>query len=225
MARIELDWDKSALGTAFVTYVIYRRPVGEDNWTMIGTAKPETNTRFNDYYAGQYVEYEYRVTVVKLVSGEPDVESPDSDIATARLESDVWMVVGQDRNPSHIFELPVQDENHSRPVQQEVFEPLGTNRKAVVRGFVLGHEGSLDLLWKEDEAAAAKEQLDYLVYYPGPHTLKDPFGNVYDVTFAGPDSHYLQGGHLQVTLTWIEVGKTSNPGLTPDEYLKQIGAQ
>jgi hypothetical protein len=225
LSRIELDWDKSSLGTNFVTYVIYRRLVGEDKWTMVGTAKPETNTRFDDYYAGQYTDYEYRVTVVKLVSGEPDVESPDSDIVTARLESDVWMIVGQDRAPNHIFELPVQSEDHTRPVQQEVFEPLGTNRKAVVRGFVLGHEGSMNILWREDESAEAKSKLDYIVYYPGPHTLKDPFGNVYDVTFAGPDSQYLPGGHLEVTLTWIEVGRTSNPGLTPDEYLKQIGAQ
>ena len=224
-SRIALSWDKTVLGSSFVTYVVYRRKISDTDWTMVGVRKPETNTSFNDWYAGQGQEYEYRVTVVKLLAGEPDLESPDSDIAVARLETDTWMVVGLDRAESHIFELPVSAETHTRPVQQEVFEPLGTNRKAVVRGFVLGHEGSLNLVWHEEDAPDSREKVEYLLYYPGPHILKDPFGNVYDVTFAGPDSSYLGGGGLEQVITWIEVGTTNNPGLTPDEYLAQIGAE
>lgn len=223
-SRISLDWDKSALGSAFVTYVIYRKDEYDSEWTMIGTRKPETNVEFSDYYAGQGVNYNYRVTVVKLISNEPDVESPDSDIVTASLSSDVWMVVGRDRSPEHIFELPVSDENHTRPVQQESFEPLGTNRKVVVRGFVLGHEGSLEVIWQNEETRVAREQVEYLLYYAGPHILKSPFGDVFDVTFGSPDFQFLGGGALTVTLNYIEVGATSNPGITPDEYLLTIGA-
>lgn len=224
-SSIYLNWDASTLGSAFVTYVIYRRRVGEDDWGMIGTAKPESNTQFTDYYAGQSVQYEYRVTVVKSVTNEPDIESPDSDIATAALDSDVWFVVGRDRADSHIFELPVVDESHSRPVQQEVFEPLGTNRKTVARGFVLGYEGSMDITWTPEEKFTAEAQVDYLLYDAGPHILKNPFGDVYEVTFGTPDGKYGPVGVQDMTLTWIEVGdNTHNPTLTPDEFLAQIGA-
>ncbi len=224
-SKITLDWDASSLAANFVTYVIYRRPIGESEWTMIGTKKPETNTIFVDWYAGQRRTYEYRVTVVKLIAGEPDLESPDSDIVTTILDADTWMVIGKDRATEHIFELPVDSENHNRPVQQESFEPIGSNRKAVVRGFVLGHEGTMDVLWTEEESFDARAQIEYLLYYAGPHILKNPFGDVYDVTFGSPDFQYNGGGSLSVTLTWIETGATNNPGLSPDEYLAQIGAE
>jgi hypothetical protein len=183
-------------------------------------------TAFSDWYSGQREVYEYRVTVVKKIADEPDLESPDSDIVQAQLSSDEWVVVGHDRAEEHTFGLPVMDAPHQRPVQQEVFEPLGSNRKAVIRGFVLGHEGSLECLWAAEEASLAKEQIEYLLYEPGPHILKSPFGDVWDVTFSSPDFNYAPVGHMPVTLEWIETGhSTSNPFLTPDDYLAQIGAE
>ena len=222
---IFLHWTPTSLATNFVTYVIYRRDIGDTDWTMIGTRKPETSGNFYDYYAGMGRQYEYRVTVVKKITDEPDIESPDSDIVTAQLVSDVWMVVGKDRAEEHIFELPVSEESHTRPVQQETFEPLGSNRKAIVRGFVLGHEGSITLTFDQSESREGREKIEYLMYYAGPHILKNPFGDVFDVTFAGPDYQYVGGGHLETTLTWVEVGATNNPGLSPDEFLAQIGAE
>jgi hypothetical protein len=225
-SKIYLEWDASSLGTNFVSYVIYRRNVGDTEWGMIGTRKPETLTAFSDWYSGQREVYEYRVTVVKKIADEPDLESPDSDIVQAQLSSDEWMVIGHDRAEEHTFGLPVMDAPHQRPVQQEVFEPLGSNRKAVIRGFVLGHEGSLECLWAAEEASLAKEQIEYLLQEPGPHILKSPFGDVWDVTFSSPDFNYAPVGHMPVTLEWIETGhSTSNPFLTPDDYLAQIGAE
>ncbi len=224
-SKIVLDWDASSLSTNFISYVIYRKLPSESDWTMIGTRKPETNVTYTDWYAGQRLDYHYRVTVVKKIADEPDLESPDSDIVTARLISDVWFVVGADRSEEHIFELPVSDESHNRPVQQEEFEPIGSNRKAVVRGFVLGHEGSVDVAYLDEETMDARHQIEYLLFYAGPHILKTPFGDVYDVTFGSPDYKYLGGGNMNATLTWIETGATNNPGLTPDQYLASIGAE
>ena len=224
LSRVRLDWDPSVLGVNFVTYVVYRRKVGESEWGVIGTVKPESRVVFNDYYAGQTTTYEYRVTVVKLIGGEPDLESPDSDIAQGRLESDVWYVIGADR--SHIFELPVSSETHTRPVQQEAFEPIGSNRKAVVRGFVLGHEGSLDVVWMHEEKPDYDENMAYLIYQAGPHILKNPFGDVYEATFGSQDGAYEVGGTHQMTLVWIETSqKTNNPLLDPAEFLASIGAE
>ena len=223
---IRLDWDTSNLGSNFLMYVIYRRLSGSDEWGYIGMRNIEGGIFFNDWYAGQQTNYEYRVTVVKKIADEPDVESPDSDIVQARLESDVWFVVGKDRSEAHTFELPVESETHTRPVQQEAFEPLGTNRKAVVRGFVLGSEGQLTVNWTFEEKIVSDEQINYIIYNAGPHILKNPFGDVYEVTFGTVDGQYSVGGLHNVTLVWIETGsKTNNPLLTPDEFLATIGAE
>ena len=71
-----------------------------------------------------------------------EIESADgpSNIASAEVGGDIWLFIGADKDPAHIMELPVSDEDHRRPVQQEAFETLGSDRKLVIRGFVLGHE-------------------------------------------------------------------------------------
>jgi hypothetical protein len=152
------------------------------------------------------------------------LESPDGDenIIPASLLADVWMFVGFDRSPEHIVELPVSDESHTRPVQQEEFEPLGSDRKVIMRGFVLGHEGSVQCIWINRDAPSPGDQqvyynetiigrrlVDYLTRNKGPHILKSPFGDVWNVEFQGPSYKWLDTGNLQVDLAWIETGETS----------------
>jgi hypothetical protein len=141
----------------------------------------------------------------------------------------VFMVIGADRDASHIFELFVSGEEHSKPVQQEIFEPVGSSRKVIARGQALGTEGTLTVTWLNhdvyadngeavnyevgidpnraiiNETVLARRRLDYLVNTSGPHILKTPFGDVWDVEFAGPISTYSLGGHMQVELTYTEV--------------------
>jgi hypothetical protein len=116
---------------------------------------------------------------------------------------DIWTVTGADN--VHYIVLPVSDESHQRPIQQEVFELLGARKKVVIRGFVLGREGSLQIIWKREEADAAIEMLDYLSENRGPHYLTNPFGQSAYVEFEGPEYKWLPVGHLQVNLNWIEV--------------------
>jgi hypothetical protein len=152
------------------------------------------------------------------------LESPDGDenILPVVIDADVWMFIGFDRSSAHIVELPVVDEDHNRPVQQEEFEPLGSDRKVIMRGFVLGHEGSIQCIFRNDivpspddvqvlynETIIGRRLVDYLTRNKGPHILKSPFGDVWDVEFQGPTYKWLDSGNLQVTLTWIETGNTS----------------
>lgn len=164
---------------------------------------------------------------------EPDPIPPDplqdggesgdsgSNIATGiLLYSDVWMLIGSDRTTAHTLVLPVTDENHERVIQKEQFETLGSDRKLIIRGFVLGHEGSLTCIFDgskqtlgEDgetlvpETIRGRNLVEYLAANHGPHTLKNPFGESWEVDFDNPKFKWLHGGHLQVDLSWVETGQ------------------
>jgi NAD(P)-dependent dehydrogenase (short-subunit alcohol dehydrogenase family) len=142
------------------------------------------------------------------------------------LDSDVWMFVGADRDTRHVIELPVNDEDHEAIIQQEAFEPLGADRKVIIRGFVLGDEGNISMIWQNadveapddyqevvNETVLGRRLLDYLTNNAGPHILKSPFGDVWEVQFEGPKYKWLAGGHLQVDLRWIETGHVDTLGL------------
>lgn len=228
---IKLGWDQPTslkTGQSFGWYQIERRMVNDDLFTIIGTTKPITEKEFDDYYAGHDVEYQYRVTIHTSKTGSDDLESPDGDtnLANGKLASDVWMFVGHDRAKDHVQELFVNDEDHTRPVQQESFETLGSNRKVILRGFVLGNEGNISMTYSGNKLVASatdrqifyeetvlgRRLIDYLTFHAGPHILKSPFGDVWDVEFASPQYKWVQGGNLQVDLSWVETGQTSQNG-------------
>jgi hypothetical protein len=201
-----LQWEQSnLLSTDFRKYVIYRKESSDTDWTVLTELTNQTQVLYYDYTAANTVSYEYKITQYQIVPGDVDLESGDSDIGTSTLDTDSWFVVGADRSALHIFELPVAAGPFAEPVQQEVFEPLGTNRKVIVRGKTLGAEGSMQVRWKDSERVTAVEQVDYIKSNAGPHILKSPFGDIWYVEFSGPTKDYLGGGHMNVTLVWTEV--------------------
>lgn len=206
---IDLDWDISTLIDAdFDHYQLYKRQLGDTEWDQLGSIYVKATLTFHDLAVSFGVTYQYKITQFKNVSGGFDVESNDSDIVNAALAGealDVWMVVGSDGLPEHTFELPVINERHVEPIQQEVFEPLGSSRKTVVRGRVLGAEGSLECLWDSTERDAVTPKIRYITHNRGPHTLRSPFGDVWLVEFGGAEKQYQQVGHLNLSLQWTEV--------------------
>lgn len=208
LSHIQLNWGASTLSdTDFYRYRIDRRLSGQTVWTTLSTISNKATTQYKDASGGQGVAYEYQVVVQKNIPGDAPLDSDNNIVVSAMLESDVWFVIGNE-NPEdevHSFELPVAEESHTRPIQQEVFEPIVKNRKKVARGNVLGYEGTLDLVWNSSERTTAKTQLDFLATNFGPHYLKSPFGDVWRVEFDAPDYKYRGGGHLQVQVGWVEV--------------------
>lgn len=204
---IQLNWSASTLADVdFSRYEVMRRLAGTTEWEIIRSESSKSITEWRDVYTGQGVAYEYKIVQYKIVPGDVPLVSGDGDIATAALESDVWFVIGgEDAYGLWSFELPVNAESHTRPIQQEVFEPIIGSRKKVVRGNVLGYEGSLSLAYLTTERSTAKTQLKYLAENSGPHLLKSPFGDVWRVEFDAPTYKYTGGGHMQVELGWVEV--------------------
>ena len=205
-STVHLRWTASALDAEdFSYYAVYRREVGEDSWTPYAVITTQSTVEYDDQFAANGVLYDYKVTQFQHIPGDVDLESEEESIASAILDVDEWFVVGADGAEDHCFELPVYQEGHQKPVQQEVFEPLGSRRKKSARGNVLGNEGTLEMTFTKDERDDAKRRLEYLAETAGPHILKSPFGDVWQVEFAGPVYKYTGAGHMTVTLAWIEV--------------------
>lgn len=205
-ASVLATWEQSNLSPSdFDFYRIYRRELSDATWTTLIDIADITTIVYRDYIAANGVAYEYKMTQFKKVPGDVDLESGDSDLSSTLLDADMWQVVGADRADEHIFELPVSAAPFIEPIQQEVFEPLLSGRKVIVRGKTLGAEGTLECKWTSDEVVAAKAQLAYIRSVPGPHVLKSPFGDAWEVEFGGPTKTFEGGGHLSVVLTWIEI--------------------
>jgi hypothetical protein len=203
-SRIKLEWSQSAI-VDFRKYVIYRKRSIDSNWVVIAEIPSISTTEHSDYIVAYDTLYDYKITQMKIVVGDADLESGDSDLGTESLENDAWYVIGADRAPTHIFELPVIAGPFIEPVQQEVFEPLGTSRKVIIRGKVMGAEGTLNCKWPSDQRNEASAQIAYIKSNQGPHILKSPFGDLWQVEFSGPAKDYEIGGHFNVSLTWTEV--------------------
>ena len=229
---IEITWDLDGTwtlktGHTFVGWRIRRQRKDFTAWETLDTLPSQASKRYLDHYAAHNVNYRYAVYAVTKKSGA-GLELVGGDSATsgniieAQLASDDWHFIPDSRSASNNSILVVESESHSRPIQQEVFETLGSNRKVIMRGFVLGHEGELTTLWFNEETVApedtqllltdtyrGKRLVDYLTRNPGPHIIKSPFGDVWDAQFATPQYEWLPTGHLSVTLEWIETGTTS----------------
>lgn len=220
-------WGLSS-GHTFVGWRIKRRRQNFTSWEIVADIPNQGTKQWNDYYAGHNINYDYGVYAVTRKSGaglelEGGDDANGGNIIQAQVASNDWHFLGEDRSYQYNSPLVVETESHSRPIQQEVFETLGSDRKVIMRGFVLGHEGELTTLWFNEETVApedtqllitdtyrGKRLVDYLTRNPGPHTLKSPFGDVWDVQFATPQYGWLPTGHLSVTLEWIETGTTSD---------------
>jgi hypothetical protein len=203
---VKIRWTQSALASnAFRKYTIYRKRTNESNWSVLTEIPNISTATYNDYEVAYGTSYDYKITQWKVVIGDSDLESGDSDLASESLENDAWYVIGADRSTLHIFELPVVAAPFSEPVQQETFEPLGTSRKVIIRGKVMGAEGQLTCKWPADARDTVVPQIDYIKSTSGPHILKSPFGDLWQVEFSGPAKDYESGGRLNVVLTWTEV--------------------
>lgn len=229
---VVLDWTTHTLNTAnghrFVAYKIYRRIKGDVDWEHIDNVLAISNSYYTDYYAGNGLVYDYKVNVAVNKSGAGvELESPDEEGESitygVSLDQDSWMFIGYDRSADHIQTLDVIDESHNAIIQQEQFETLGSDRKVIIRGFVLGVEGKITCVWRNEEVASPSDEqvlynstligrrlLAYLTTNRGPHILKSPFGDVWEVEFEGPEYKWSPGGHLEATLSYVETGRTGD---------------
>lgn len=204
-SHIMLNWDASSLPAVdFAFYRLYRRTIGGE-WEVLIDISNQSTMMHEDKTAGQTVQYQYMITQYQTVVGDVPLESDPSDIVSVALTTDAWFIVMLHNNLFHALELTVTTEEHSSVIQQEVFEPLASTRKRIVRGNILGDEGSLTFVFDQMDSKMAREHMGHIKMSTGPHILKSPFGDVWHVSFDAPAFKYLPAGHLEVTIGWVEV--------------------
>lgn len=228
-SRISLAWNQTSLkpGHQFIGYRVYRRKWYTREYRDVGYIPNIEQTNWNDWYAGNSTNYDYRVCSVTAKAGVGVfMESPDDtsggNLKTAQNASDNWTLIGQDRAPGHVYDMIVLDESHNRPIQQEEFETLGADRKVIMRGFVLGNEGSITTLWQNKDdtypgdiqervnhTQIGRDLINYVTFNRGPHIIKSPFGDVWEAQFTSPEYRWLPTGALEITLGYVETGQTS----------------
>lgn len=205
-SQITINWDISTLSdTTFSFYRIYRRVAGTDTYRVLVDITDINITEYIDVTASQTVTYEYIVTQFEIIPGDVDLESDHSDIVTALLGNDAWFIIMRDVDEIRAFELNVESEDHHTVLQQEVFEPLISGFKRVVRGGILGDEGSLVAIVDVADTSLYRLHFDRLQFNKGPHLLKSPFGDIWAVEFDAPSYKFMPAGHLEITIGWVEV--------------------
>ena len=195
-------------------------------WQLIDIVTTQEVSTYNDWYAGNTLAYDYKVTVVSGSASDDKGEfesGEDSEggsvVTSVSIDNDVWTFIPRSRSLDLTLELPVLDASHNKMIQQESFETLGSARKLIIRGFVLGDEGSITCVWKNEqvpspgdsqvtynETVIGRRFLNHITSNKGPHILKSPFGEVWDVQFEGPQISWAPGGILQATISWVETG-------------------
>ena len=203
---IMLNWDVSTLSAAdFSHYSIYRRVMGADLWSELVQISDKNINVYKDNTAGQTIQYEYIITQFKAITGDVPLESAESDTVSIALATDAWFTIMLQSGGYEALEVNVTDEDHSSVIQQEVFEPIASLRKRVVRGNVMGDEGSFTCLFDTVDAGLARQHFSTMSENKGPHILKSPFGDVWFVEFDAPGFKYRTGGHLEIKIGWVEV--------------------
>lgn len=204
-SHVMLNWNASSLADVdFAFYRLYRRVPG-DEWGVLIDINNKTTTMYEDKTAGQTVQYQYMIAEYEVVVGDVPLESDPSDIVSIALTTDAWFIIMLQNILFDALELNVTTEEHSSVVQQEVFEPLASTRKRIVRGNVLGDEGSLTFIFDQSDSKTARAHIEHIKQSVGPHILKSPFGDVWFVSFDAPAFKYLPAGHLEVTIGWVAV--------------------
>lgn len=205
-SHIKLNWDASTMSdTDFAYYNLYRREVGADAFDLLVQITNKTTTEHIDRFAGQQVNYEYMIIQYQNIPGDVELEGEQSEIVTAILSTDAWFTIIHSDGAYTPLEFNVIEETHNDVIQQEIFEPIASDRKRIVRGNVLGQEGSMQFLVDVSVVPTYITQLKNVRRSPGPHILKSPFGDVWEVEFDAPGYRYQPAGHLEVTIGWVQI--------------------
>lgn len=190
---VKLTWtDAGREPDDWLRYDVYRRPVGDAEWTFVGSDSTiAANYEMHDWLPGAHIEYEWALTqVVSLpdtmveINSLADVASPATPVGTH-----YWLIdLAEDDVPSSGTEDSlklehVTDEGYNDDYEQESFLLVGRGRHTDY-GERLGRDGSLSAEIRDRSDKTAREQRQTLEHLKTKKTtlwLRNPFGDVLPV--------------------------------------------
>lgn len=200
-------WDMAPSET-FISWRIYRRKVGGD-WVMIADILDPNTQEFRDYLAPSQEEYEYSVVQVVYLFGE-NVESQLSDpISGIAPNGGYWLIDGIDNSLS-VRLYGVTGESFKGNHEQAELAVVGRGRH-IDKGENLGRTGTLSIQVRTDATYSARQKrqmIETMIDNVGPIYLRNPFGDVMQVSLGDPDNTRLVAGPaelIDMSLPYSEV--------------------
>lgn len=173
----------------FFEWRIYRREVGETEWTRAGEVQDPDVREFRDWLVAGDGLFEYSVTQAATRFGSI-VESeynPDPDIVSITSDSYWFIVEGDEQYNTELHH--VNGDKFTDDQEMNDYVIIGGGRRRVY-GTKLGLDGTLSAQIRPSSRVSAKAQLRALRALSEanrPVTMRDPFGNL-TVIALGPIS-------------------------------------
>lgn len=170
----------------FFEWRVYRRLIGETEWTFAGAVQDPDQREFRDWLVAGDGMFEYTVTQAATRFGSI-VESdynPDPDQVPVSSDSYWFIVEGEEESNVELHH--VTGDKYSDRQESNTYVIIGGGKRKVY-GTHLGKEGSLTAQIRASANITAKEQVRVLRQLnrdSRPVIMRDPFGNLTTVALG-----------------------------------------
>jgi hypothetical protein len=199
-SRVLIEWTATALGVDFSYYTVFRSTDAGATWIAIATLTPEAADEYSDFEAPLAAALLYRVTVTNTTGFEslPLEGGTELDVSTW------WLVTPGDE--TRTFELRVvTGYDDVRPMQEDAYEPLGREKKLVIMGELLGHEGSIDVDLSREDAGLVEMIREASMHAGGYVLIKSPFGDVFRSHIGSARRTRQPAARQRITFDFVEI--------------------
>lgn len=166
----------------FLMWRIYRRLVGETEWTnVIGEVTEGTINEYHDWLVPSGASYEYAVVqVVDRFGEEVESDIPEGYIVSTVIEDGGYWLVDPIDETNNVELYLVKSDGYTKPRERAEYQVIGRGRH-IDMGESLGITGSLVAQLRDDPVVSAREKkvkLEALADLRIPVYLRNPFGDV-----------------------------------------------
>ena len=209
LGYMKITWT-TAPSDSFVAWRIYRREVGS-TWSLIADVTNPLANEYHDWMAPSQVAYEYAVVQMVYSFGEVIESDLSASVEGYAENGGYWLIDGID-NEASVRLSSVAGEQFKSTIEQSELFVVGRGRH-VDKGEDWGRSGTLDVKIRDDEYTTARQKRQRIlemVKAIGPIYLRNPFGDIYQVSLGDPDFTRIIAGpseFVDFSLPYSEVGQ------------------
>lgn len=207
-----VDWSSSNADEFFIAWRVYRRLLGDTGVFDLLAEIPNINIKsYHDYMAASNKTYEYVVTQIADRSGDTLESSFPATAVQAFLYSENYWLIDANNSVNTVCLYNVTQDDFTEEYQQEEYIIIGRGRK-VDKGTRTGFQGTLSSQMRDRDNITARQQKEALLYLRATATevfLRNPFGDIYQVSIGSPSFTRIPGvgsaEFVNASLTYSEV--------------------
>jgi hypothetical protein len=183
-AALVVDWTGVVEGSNFTEWRVYRRNLGEIEWTLLGTFGADDHS-YIDYLAPSQLSLEYSVVQVATTFGVVIESSYQPQIITASC--DKYFIICPSQPELNVAVTNTVSDDFDEEYEQATLSLIGRGRRHEV-GTRFGYVGSMSAQLYDDDLGSARAKRQYLHYLRAaglPIYLRNPFGDVWPIAITG----------------------------------------